>query len=78
MFLYLGFLKNKKEKTTCLGLIFYSVNMLLSVTDDKKEKIYKSFNSYLEKRVFEDWRNIQSYLNLNCYFSMKQGSSPVL
>lgn len=53
MFLYLGFLINKKEKTTCLGLIFYSVNMLLSVTDDKKEKIYKSFNSYLEKRVFE-------------------------
>ena len=29
--------------------IFDSVNMLFSVTDDKKEKIQKSCNSYLEK-----------------------------
>ena len=37
------------KKTTYLGFIFDSVKMVQSVTDDKKEKIQKSCNSYLEK-----------------------------
>ena len=56
MFLRLGFLIHPDKSTflptqklTYLGFIFDSVNMLLSVTDDKKDKIDKSCNSHLQK-----------------------------
>ena len=55
MFLRLGFLIHPDKSTflptqklTYQGFIFDSVNMLLSVTDDKKDKIQKSCNSYLQ------------------------------
>ena len=56
MFLRLGFLIHSDkstfsptQKNTYLGFIFDSINILLSVTDDKKEKIEKSCDSYLVK-----------------------------
>ena len=56
IFLRLGFLVHPDksiflltQKITYLGFIYDSVNMSLSVTDDKKDKIQKSCNSYLEK-----------------------------
>ena len=56
MFLLLGSLIHPDKSTflptqkiTYLGFIFDSVNMLLSVTDDKKDEIQKLCNSNLEK-----------------------------
>ena len=56
MLLRLGFLIHPDKSTffatqklTYLGFIFDSVNMLLSVTNDKKDKIQKLCNSYLQK-----------------------------
>ena len=39
-----------KQKIRYLRFLFDSVNMLLSVTDDKKDKIQKSYNYCLKKK----------------------------
>ena len=56
MFLQLGFLRNPDKSTllpsqeiTYLGFIFNPANILLIVTDDKKEKIQQWCISFLEK-----------------------------
>ena len=56
IFLRLGFLIHSDKSTfltsqeiTYLGFIFRSTNILLSATEDKKEKIKEAYISYLGK-----------------------------
>ena len=63
------------QETTYLGFIFRTTNILLSVTEDKKEKIKKAYISYLGKELLKTMElssQETSYVPLEHWINVKQ------